>query len=351
MKFSRFPRPPLIAWSLACLLAVAAKAEPEPGAFRIFVSDERSGEVTVLDGATLEATRTFAVGKRPRGLHLSADGKRLYVATSGSPRMGPGVDAERAKSAAADKSADGIAVIDPAKGEVLRRLDVGSDPEQFALSRDGRRAIVANEDAASASIWDLETGREVATSAVGAEPEGVTLHPTKTEAWVTCEEEGDVFVLHPETGQQLARLRLGGRPRTVVFSPDGALAYLPLETDAAIAVVDAKAYRLLEKIPVPPPALPMGSAISADGREVFVSTGRGNKVVVLDTEARRIVAEIAVGERPWGLALSPDGRRLFSANGGSDDVSVIDTATRQELRRVKVGAGPWGLAVGVTPGP
>src|SRR4051812_46129711 len=74
----------------------------------VYVSNERSGDVTVIDGGTDEVIATLPVGKRPRGIHCSPDGERVYVALSGSPRMGPGVDHARAP---ADKSADGIGVI------------------------------------------------------------------------------------------------------------------------------------------------------------------------------------------------------------------------------------------------
>lgn len=313
----------------------------------VYVSNERAGDVSVIDGETRKVVRTIEAGKRPRGIHVSDDGRTLYVATSGSPRMGPGADRERAKSLVADKSADGIAVIDLAAGKRVRQLRVGSDPEEFALGRDGRSVIVANEDIAEASVWDIETGRLIAKAEVSEEPEGVALHPSRAEVYVACEDLGDIYVLHPETGAHLAKLTLGGRPRTIVFSPDGTRAYIPLETKGSIAIIDAETHTLLETVPVPGRSLPMGSAISPDGREVYVSTGRaGNSVVVLDTETRKIVATIPVGGRPWGVALSPNGQHLFTANGASNDVSVIDVRARRELTRIPVGEGPWGVAIG-----
>jgi YVTN family beta-propeller protein len=89
----------------------------------------------------------------------------------------------------------------------------------------------------------------------------------------------------------------------------------------------------------------MGTAISNEGNELYVSTGRGNSVAVIDTVKNNVVATIPVGARVWGIALSPDGKKLYTANGASDDVSVIDVVARKEIKRVKVGAGPWGIAV------
>src|SRR5437773_10839065 len=70
------------------------------------VSNERSGDMTLLDAETRSTVATIPLGQRPRGIHASPDGRFLYVALSGSPIGGPGADGARA--AAADRDADGI---------------------------------------------------------------------------------------------------------------------------------------------------------------------------------------------------------------------------------------------------
>src|SRR5205814_2754669 len=113
--------------SVLALAALSVSAESQH--YDVFVSNERSGDVTVIDGTTDAVVATFPVGKRPRGIHATRDGKRIFVTLSGSPRMAPGVDTERAPS---DKAADGLGVIDPTAHRLIDRLHVGSDPEQFA---------------------------------------------------------------------------------------------------------------------------------------------------------------------------------------------------------------------------
>jgi YVTN family beta-propeller protein len=328
------------------LIAIGGSAFATP--HTLFVSNERSDNITLIDGESRTVVATVPVGKRPRGVQLSPDGSRVYVALSGSPRLGPGVDPERAKSLKADKAADGIAMLERASLRMIRKLSVGSDPEQFALSRDGRTLFVSNEDEAAASCWEIESGRNIFRATVSDEPEGVGLHPTRNEVYITCEERGEVYALDAKSGATIAKWVVGGRPRTVAFSADGARAYVPLEGKAQVAIIDAAAHRVLEPIAIEGRGvMPMCGLVSRDGRELYVSTGRGNTVVVLDLTANEQVASIGVGERPWGIALSPDGTLLYSANGASDDVSVIDVKARRELTRIKVGAGPWGLAIGV----
>src|SRR5580704_5254342 len=119
----------------------------------IYVSDESGGDIAVIDPVGAQLVATIPVGKRPRGIKISRDGKFLYVALSGSPNAGPGVD--ESKLPPADRSADGIGVVDLATRKILRILPSGQDPESFDLSLDGQTIYVSNEETAEMTAIDL----------------------------------------------------------------------------------------------------------------------------------------------------------------------------------------------------
>jgi YVTN family beta-propeller protein len=351
---------PRVAYVFCVLLASTYVTRAESPVYFVFVSNERSGDVTVIDGNSDAVVATFPVGKRPRGIHATPDGKRLFATLSGSPRIAPGLDENRAP---ADKRADGLAVIDAAARKLVDRWHVGSDPEQFAISKDGKFAFIANEDDASTSIVDLDSGQSRGKIKVSEEPEGVGVNPSNGEVYVTCEEKGEVFAIDPNQQRVIAKIDTGGRPRSVVFSPDGSRAYVACENGGYVAVIDAGSHKLVSKIQLLTGSLPMGTAISHDGKELYVSTGRGNAIAIIDTQKlnaqgspllsargeeegeESAVAMIPVGKRVWGIALDPSGTKLYTANGASNDVSVVDVKSRKELRRIKVGDGPWGIAI------
>ena len=336
MRFRRF----VVSAILLAAGAVSVCAESQN--YFVFVSNERSDDITVIDGASQEVVATFRVGKRPRGIHAALDGNRVFVTLSGSPRMAPGVDENRAP---ADKTADGLGVIDPVARKLIDRWHVGSDPEQFAISRDGKLAFVANEDDASISIIDLSSGQIRGKVKVSEEPEGVGVNPANGEVYVTCEEKGEVFAIDPDAQRVVAKIETGGRPRSVAFLPDGSRAYVACENTGYVAAIDAKSHKLLSKIQLPTGSLPMGTAVSRDGKELYVSTGRCNAIAIIDTRKNELATIVPVGNRVWGIALDPSGTKLYTANGASNDVSVVDLKSRKELRRIKVGDGPWGIAV------
>ena len=164
-----------------------------PAGPRLFVTNERSGDLSVIDLGARRLLATVPLGKRPRGVRVSPDRTTLYVALSGSPYAPPGVDEKTLPPP--DRSADGIGVFDVASLKLVKLIPAGTDPEQLAVSKDGSRLFVANEDAAMASVVELATGRVVASVQVGGEPEGVELRPDGAVVYVTSEEDGEVFVI------------------------------------------------------------------------------------------------------------------------------------------------------------
>lgn len=317
---------------------------------RLYVSDETGGAIVVIDPSTGQVLTRLPVGKRPRGLRVSHDGRQLFVALSGSPIAGPGVDESTLPPA--DRSADGIGVIDLTTGRLTRVLKSGQDPESFDLSPDGTVLYVSNEDAAEMSVVDVGTGTVRSRVKVGEEPEGVTVRPGGREVYVTCEADNEVVVIDTASGAIVARLKTGLRPRAVVFTTDGATAFVTNENDASITVIDAVRHRIAGRVRLPQapgapiPPRPMGVTMAPDESLVFASLGRAKSIAVIDVKRRALVRTIDnVGTRPWGIAVSADGRTLYTANGPSSDVSMVDVATGNVTQRIATGGSPWGVVV------
>src|SRR5580704_15402696 len=171
------------------------ESSSESSAPRIYVTNEVSGDLTVIDAATRKVLATLPLGKRPRGIHPSPDGKTLYVALSGSPIAGPDVDESTLPPP--DKSADGIGVFDVVQNKLLRIMHAGSDPENFDVSKDGTQIYVSNEDEAEVSIIDVASGNVAKSFKMGAQPEGVRVTPDGKLVFVTSEEDGTIAVLDP----------------------------------------------------------------------------------------------------------------------------------------------------------
>ncbi len=329
----------------AMLLAGCSRPVEKPSGYRVYVTNEISGDLSVIDSATMDVVATIPLGKRPRGIHASPDGKTIYVALSGSPPAPPGVDESTLPPP--DRSADGIGVFDVATNKMVKILKGGPDPENFDVSFDGKTIYVSNEDASGVSFIDIASGTITKTIKTGEEPEGVKLTPDGKLVYSTAEGDGTVAVIDPAAGTLLKTFKVGRRPRNVVFMPDGKHAYVNTENDGAIVYLDTVKNEKISPIALGTPGeiKPMGLALSLDASKLYVTSGRGHKVFVVDTGTNQATGSFEVGQRPWGLALSPDGKTLFTANGPSNDVSVVDLATQTVVKKIKTTGGPWGVVV------
>jgi YVTN family beta-propeller protein len=318
-----------------------------------YVSNEDGNSVSVIDTQTAQVVATIDVGKRPRGMKIDRAGARLFVAVSGLPKCPPSVPDEECAKRQRDLSADGIAIIDTASHKVVRVLAAGSDPEQFDLSVDEKRLFVSNEDAGRASVVDIASGKLVASIPVGLEPEGVTVTPDGRWVFVTNESDHAVSVIDARTLKVVRSVSVGQRPRDIAFTPDSRVAYVSGEFDASLYRItlqgDEPAARVLQ---LRKEARPMAMVLDAKRERLYLSTGRGGTVAVINlAHEPQLLTEVTVGTRPWGIALSADGKNLYTANGPSNDVSIVDTAALRTIKTIPVGRSPWGIVLAPSQGP
>src|SRR6202049_1307591 len=199
--------------------------------YQVYVSNEKSGDVTIIDGRDNQVLGSMPAGKRPRGIHASPDGKTVYVTLSGTPIAAPPqldakgnpifskADDDDDAAAKADKSADGIGVVDVAQKKLTGKISAGSDPEEFSLSKDGSRLYVSNEDVKTARFINIATGKVEHIILVGQEPEGVATTPDGKQFYVTCEAGGDVYAIDTAGYTVVGHFKVQPRPRPVAFLP------------------------------------------------------------------------------------------------------------------------------------
>ena len=333
--FASFFIPLRLCMKLFLVVLALTSCTNTPAGPLAFVTNERDGTITVIDTASDRVYSTLRVGGRLRGIRLSPDRSRIWVAISYPTNESQGEDK--------------IAELD-LKGNVIAKYEAGTDPENFVVDNNATRLYIANEDAGTASITDVKANRVIASMPVGLEPEGAAMSPDGRWVYITSESSSSVSVIDTQTGQVIKQFLVGARPREAVFTSDSARAYITAENGNVVSVVDTKDHAVVRTIELPrgeggSQLKPKGVVVSRDGKRVYVATGRGNSVAVIDGERFTLLDLIPVGQRPWGIALTPDGRKLYTANGISNDVSVIDTASNKVIATIKAGDGPWGIAL------
>jgi YVTN family beta-propeller protein len=308
----------------------------------LYVSDETGGNVLVVDPLHAAVVTRIAVGKRPRGIQVSPDHKRLYVALSGSLIAGPNVDERQLPPP--DRRYDGIGVVDLASQKLISTYPSGADPEAFAVSHDGKLLYVSNEDTGMMSAIDLIHGTLRAAVAVGAEPEGVAVSRDDRIVYVACESANSVYVVDARSMRVIAQIPTGKRPRAILLAERIHQGYASDESAAALTVFSTDDYRVVKTISLGDPGVVRPMGMASDGRRLYVTTGRFGALLEVDPQSGQTLRTFdKVGQRPWGVALSHDARKAYTANGPSGDISVIDLKSGHIDARIPVGGSPWGV--------
>ncbi len=296
----------------------------------VYVSNEKSNTISVVDGDKLQVVATIKVGRRPRGITFNEDMTRIYVCVGDDNR---------------------IDVIDVATQKMVDRLPSGPDPELFVLEPGGRHLYVANEDDNMVSVVDTTAKKIVGEIQVGVEPEGMGISPDGKTLVNTSETTNMAHFIDTASHKIVDNVLVDARPRVAQFTTDGKFVWVSSEIGGTVSVIDAATRKIVHKINftvqgVPRESIqPVGIAMTREGQRVFVALGPANRVAEIDGQSYEIKRYHLVGQRVWNLALSPDEKRLYTTNGVSNDMSVLDMERGRVIKSVGVGGAPWGVIV------
>ncbi len=114
---------------------------------------------------------------------------------------------------------------------------------------------------------------------------------------------------------------------------------LALNNEPNISVIDPLSgfggSKLLTLVPLKTPGEDW--VLTADNKRLYVSLPQSNEIAVIDARAWKVIANIAAGPKPMRVALQNDQRYLWV--GTEDGVTVIDTVTAKPVAQIKTGAG------------
>ena len=226
---------PLAYLFLAVCFFTVAHAQ-EDAAYRVYVSNEYGGNISVIDPETSQVVDTIQITERagevrPRGMAVSPDGGTIYVAVSDfNPRV--------------ESDEDKIVAIDVRTNEISGEYDVGTDPERLDLNPEGTQLWAANEDVAQATGFNLETGEQLGSFSTGIEPEGVGVSPDGAFAYITGETSHTITVIDAKALSVVTHVLVSQRPRDVIFNEAGDTAYISGEIGGGISVMDTASQQI-----------------------------------------------------------------------------------------------------------
>lgn len=200
---------------------------------------------------------------------------------------------------------DAYCVLDPTGTSIIpngrlitprgKTLRIAPHPYGLILSKDGSIAITANSGNRPFSISILEDLlgtnpriRQIPEKAEGDDDllkavfMGLAISPDNKLVYVAGGQENKVFIFDIQSGAKKGEINCAyvdaGRDYTHGYLGD--------------------------------------LTLSADGKRLFVVDQIGFRVVIVNTETRKVLQSIPVGRYPFGITLSPDEKELYVANVG-----------------------------------
>ena len=309
----------------------------------VFVENSHSGDVSIIDAATLKVTGTIRIGQSPDEIVASPAGDVLYL--SRIVRRDDGRPTGNGE----------LVAIDPAARAVVWRAPLRGSPNHIAVSPDGRRVYVTIVSGSWVDVVDVAKRNVVDSVEVGTGPHDIEVSRDGKTVYVGLIRGTDVTVFDADTKRVIRKIPFGQNVRPIALSHDESQLFVQLSHTHAITVVDPRTGTIVRRLAMPlppgktlPDSMPIdvnhGLRITSDGKFLISNGSLFDLVAIWSLPDLRLVGTVPVGHDPNWIVLSPDGKRCFVSNRGSDDVSVIDLASRREVGRVKVGSYPQRMA-------
>jgi YVTN family beta-propeller protein len=172
--------------------------------------------------------------------------------------------------------------------------------------------------------------------------------PPIAPGFLVVANQGDhtLLVLDLAAHTTLGKVEVGVNGHEVAVSPDGKFAYVPIYGNSGVGkpgtdgrtidIVDLHTHAIAGHIDLGKPVRPHCAKFGPEGL-LYVSAELANSIFVVDTAARKVVAEIPTGaEQSHMFVISPDGKRAYTANVSTGTVSVLDLAKRAVLTVIPV---------------
>jgi YVTN family beta-propeller protein len=237
-----------------------------PSTNKVYVVNEYSNTVSVIDTNTDTIKSTINLGNFPYGIDINPLNNRIYITNRGS---------------------NTVSVLDGSVDTKLHDITVGKSPVGIAVNPSANWIYVTNLDDGTMSVIDGITNEVIDIISVGKTPYGVAVNPLSNKIYVSDIISNTVTVIDGETNEISAKIPVGKEP-----------------TGLAIDIPDKK----------------------GENNRLYVANYDSDSVSVIDTVTNEVTNNItSVGDSPVGMAVNSISNKLYISNIASNTVAVIDT--------------------------
>ncbi|MDB5821509.1 MAG: beta-propeller repeat-containing protein [Herminiimonas sp.] len=207
-----------------------------------------------------------------------------------------------------------VQVVDTDSRKVVGDIPDTDGVHGIALAEDLNVGFTSNGKSNSVTVFDLTTLKVLDTIKIsGANPDVILYDPASKHVFTFNGQSNDASVIDAVSHKEIAKISLSGKPELAVANNAGKV-FVNIEDKNEIVVIDTRSNQILKTYALGTGKEPTGLAIDVAHNRLFSVCGN-NKMIILDTETGRIVAEVPVGSSPDSAAFDPKLGLAFSSNG------------------------------------
>lgn len=302
---------PRVLRAIKAALVLVAVACPVAAQELAFVTNQNSGDVSIIDLDALKEIARVDVAGSPAGVDVTSGAAYIVSPdthsvtklrlSDGAPQAqielpgGPiGIATTPQRVFVTDFYNSRFWVIDADLTQVLDERLTSSAPAGIAVSVRHNLLVTADRDADAVSLFDLTTLDLRATVKVGTRPFAVTIDETSGLVFAANVGSDSVSVIAPETASIIETIPSGNRPYGVAFAGDKG--FVTDQYADTITVFDRNTYKVLEKLGSS--EYPEGVNPSLNGDRIIVANWFSNTLSVFDAKTHELIAEIETGDGP-----------------------------------------------------
>jgi len=219
-----------------------------------------------------------------------------------------------------------VVVIDVDKGEIVGEIPGTNGVHGIAVAPDVNRGFTSNGRDATVTIFDRTTLKVLGSAKTGPNPDAIIYDPATKRVFTfnraRTEAEASSTVIDAATGDVAGTIMLGGRPEFAVADGRGQV-FVNLDSKNEVAVIDSRKLEIKAHWPLAPGKGPSGLDMDTKTRRLFSVCGDNQKMIVLNADNGKVVADLPIGQGTDAAAFDPGTNLAFSSNGRDGTLTVV----------------------------
>lgn len=254
-----------------------------------------------------------------------------------------------------DNATGTVSVINIASDKLVTTIPVGVGPAQIAIDPTNGYLYVTNNASSTVSVIDGASNQVIKTiDTAGTRPDGIAFDPKNNclyvaEHGIAIFEAGgsgsDISIINATTNTLIRGITGINTPTGVAYDSDNGLVYVTT-AGSSVEVVDPANNTMITQINVQ--LIPRGIAYDPDNGLIYVGNFVSGTVSVINGSTNTVIANPGDGvshSSPYLMGYNSGKKLVMVSNNTSKGVNVFNATSNTFLETVNLGVvGPTGMA-------